>query len=257
MIAYPIDFTFNFETNAFTYADNQYQNPYGFAGYNEPQQVGYTYGAPPSYSILQDGSQTGLDGGRIAIRPSSYHDFARCDSAHVLSQFLGGQDLGMFPTPSTTTPIFSWFKVEKVPHQIVRRMLENYQAAVSGGVPRTFLLFTSLPFTDRVDALHFHGAEAQLSSRRVVLGQMRIVARATKLEQQATVVISNAVTDAIKFSFDIGFAQFLDIGIGNFPAVDFSGLFPFPAATQLSPATVVQEGEFENGGENGDEHTQS
>lgn len=256
MIAYPIDFSFNFESNEYTYGENTHHSAYGFSGYNSPQGGGGTYGSGGgTYSGSYNGGyNSGYDGyqnpsteeeepvntgGRIAIRGSSYHDFARCESAHVLSTFLGDQDLGLFPTPTTTTPIFSWFKVDKVPTQIVRRMLENYQAAVSGGIPRTFLIFTSAPFTDRIDALHYHGAEAQLSSRRVVLGQMRIVARATKLEQQATVVISNAVSDAISFSFDVGLNQAAVLEITDFPFIDFGDIFPVPPVEP--PVVVPQE----------------
>ncbi len=110
------------------------------------------------------GKGDNYDSGRIAIRGSAAHDFCRCADGYVRCRYLGTPQM-LFPDPDMMEPVFSWFRVTKIPSVVVRRMMENYQAAVSNGLPRTFLLFSSLPFTDRVDAVHYHGAEAQLSVR--------------------------------------------------------------------------------------------
>ncbi len=90
------------------------------------------------------------------------HSFCRCDYGFVLCYNVGKPTL-MYPDPSNLAPVFSWFKINKIPSQVVRQLMENYMNVVSGGLPKTFLLFASMPFTDSVDSLHFHGAEAMLS----------------------------------------------------------------------------------------------
>jgi hypothetical protein len=123
------------------------------AGYSDASQRGAAgYHAAAGYA----------DGGRVAIRGSSWHEFCRCEGGFLLCHNLGQPTL-LFPDPAAMTPIFSWFKASKIPSEVVRRLMENYQSAVAGGLPRTFLLFSALPFTDKVNALHFHGAEALLS----------------------------------------------------------------------------------------------
>ena len=126
-------------------------------------KYGYTVDTQHTSSVHAD-AEGYEDGGRLAIRGSSMHSFCRCDYGFVLCYNVGQPTL-MYPDPSNLAPVFSWFKINKIPSQVVRQLMENYMNVVSGGLPRTFLLFASMPFTDNVDSLHFHGAEAMLSVR--------------------------------------------------------------------------------------------
>lgn len=161
MYAYGTHFKYLEDGTQYGYTDAP-AHDYGFTSYSK----GYS-GSSASYSSSSSSSSTSeYDSGRLAIRGSSFHDFCRCDptTGYVKCRHLGVETM-MYPTPEVVGTAWSWFKVTKIPHTVVRRMLENYQAAVSNGLPRSFLLFSSLPFTDRIDAVHYHGAEAQLSVR--------------------------------------------------------------------------------------------
>jgi hypothetical protein len=154
MFAYGLHFNYDADTSQYSFSQEPQHAAYGFTPYTSG------YFAKPA-----EGSGDGYESGRMALRGSSFHDFCRCESdGYVRCRYLG-QPMMLFPDPARMTPVYSWFKATKIPSTVVRRMMENYQAAVSGGLPRSFLLFSALPFTDRVDAVHYHGAEAQLSVR--------------------------------------------------------------------------------------------
>jgi len=142
----------------------------------------------------------------VGFRPSPRHGHATCTWGPLMSTFTPFE----FFDTSALQPSQA-FHIDRIPAGAVRRMLDRYQAMISGRLPRTFIIFSSLPFVDRVEGIHFHGADAQLTARDLLLGKMRMGTRGTRLEQQTTLSMRMRATDNVRFSFDIGFLAELEL----------------------------------------------
>ncbi len=124
---------------------------------------GYSFGDSSEFGEQPVGVQRAFV--KVSFRPSFFHDYARCVGPHLMATYMGVEQVSMSPKSAVMPP--SQFRIDIIPAEVARRLLDLYQSSLMGALPRPFFLMSMLPFVSRIDGVHFHGVEAAISVRYI------------------------------------------------------------------------------------------